>query len=87
MSKRSPKELRHRHSGSDGEADRLTAHRGLATWGERLVPLGDFHRATARSGRKLSAAEREAAAADYLALPEDPTAVEGQLAPPPQLLE
>ena len=38
---------------------RLIAHRGLATWGEKLVPLGDFHAAAQTKGRALSAAERE----------------------------
>ena len=56
---------------------RLTAHRGKATWGERLVPLGDFRRASAAAGLRLSAAERAAAAGDYLAERADPTPVEG----------
>jgi hypothetical protein len=38
--------------------DRLTAHRGLATQGEALVPLGDFHRAAGEHGRELSEEER-----------------------------
>ena len=56
---------------------RLIAHRGLATWGDRLVPLGDFRRASAAAGRRLSAAERAAATAAFLAAPADPTPVEG----------
>ncbi len=45
--------------------DRLTAHRGLATLGEKLVPLGDFHRAAESHGRALSAAERQRQIAVY----------------------
>ena len=56
---------------------KLTAHRGLATWGEDLVPLGDFHRATRESGRRLSHADRENARRSFLDLPPDPTPVEG----------
>jgi hypothetical protein len=55
----------------------LTRHRGLATWGERLVPLAEFHRAVERSGRPLSEAEREEAAAGYLAPRADGVPVEG----------
>jgi hypothetical protein len=58
----------------------LTAHRGLATWGERLVPLGEFRRAAARSGRALAEPERAAAAAALLAAPPDPAPVEGPFA-------
>ncbi len=69
---RAPKELR-----DDERRAKLTAHRGMATWGERLVPLGDFHRATERAGRVLDDAAREAEASRYLELPPDPTPVEG----------
>lgn len=66
---------------SDGEAqrsaDQLTAHRGMATWGERLVPLGSFRAATARAGRALADSERAAAAAAYAAPLDDPLPVEG----------
>lgn len=72
MSPRSPKDRRDRE-----RRDQLSAHRGLATWGERLVPLGEFHAATRRAGRELSAAERAAARRRYLAPPDDPTPVEG----------
>ena len=41
----------------------LTLHRGLATWGERLVPLADFRRAPAEAGLRLSPEERAAAVA------------------------
>jgi len=58
-------------------AEKLTAHRGMATWGERLVPLGEFKQATAQSGRNLSPIERAAATAEYLADRKDETPVEG----------
>ncbi len=58
----------------------LTRHRGLATWGERLVPLGEFRRAAAAAGRALPAAARMAAVADYLAPREDGVPVEGPFA-------
>ena len=57
--------------------ERLVAHRGLATWGERLVPLADFAAAAARAGRALAPAERDAAAAALLAPRADATPVEG----------
>ena len=59
------------------ERERLSAHRGKATWGERLVPLGEFRRAAEAAGRRLGAAERERAVAGYLAAEDDPTPVEG----------
>jgi hypothetical protein len=57
--------------------EKLTAHRGMATWGEKLVPLGDFRRAAAETGVKLSPEEREAALRTYRAPAGDPTPVEG----------
>jgi hypothetical protein len=59
------------------ERARLVAHRGLATWGERLVPLAEFRAAAAGSGRALAEPERAAARAAFLARPADPTPVEG----------
>ena len=59
------------------ERERLTAHRGLATWGERLVPLGQFREAVRAAGLALSPQEREAAKAAYRAGAPDPTPVEG----------
>ena len=56
---------------------KLTVHRGLATWGERLVPLGAFHAATAAAGRSLTLAERAAAEQAYLRSAPDATPVEG----------
>ncbi|MEM6454562.1 MAG: metallophosphoesterase family protein [Acidobacteriota bacterium] len=62
----------------DATRAKLTAHRGHATWGERLVPLGDFARETQRYGRRLDADGRDAAIADYLApRVDDATPVEG----------
>lgn len=74
MSRRSPKEIReHRRV----ERERLVAHRGKATWGERLVPLGEFRRATESAGRSLSEPDRRAAVAAFLETPPDGIAVEG----------
>jgi hypothetical protein len=58
-------------------AAKLSAHRGLATWGERLVPLGEFRDAVAEAGRRLSAAEREAAMARHRQPVDDEVPVEG----------
>src|SRR6185436_17489085 len=57
--------------------EKLTAHRGLATWGEKLVPLGCFREATEKAGLALSATEREAKVREFLAANSDPTPVEG----------
>jgi len=81
MTPRNPKELRHQHEQEIGQREqaraKLTAHRGMATWGERLVPLGDFQRAAAAVGHSLGAAARDEATQEFLAAPTDPTAVEG----------
>jgi len=47
--------------------EKLTAHRGKATWGERVVPLEDFRRASREAGRRLSDAERRRATQRHLA--------------------
>lgn len=75
MSNRPP----HSPSPENDEAARarLVAHRGLATWGERLVPLGDFRQAAAESGVAMPEAERQARREDFFTLPADPTPVEG----------
>ena len=73
MSRRTPKESRDKARG----AAKLTVHRGLATWGEKLVPLDDFRQATAEAGRRLSPAGRDRAVAGFLAAAPDPTPVEG----------
>lgn len=56
---------------------KLTVHRGLATWGEKLVPLERFRQAAAEAGRKLADGERESALRSYLAPEADPTPIEG----------
>jgi hypothetical protein len=56
---------------------KLTAHRGMATWGEKLVPIGDFRQAAAGAGLALSPEEREAAVLARTAGLTDPTPVEG----------
>lgn len=55
----------------------LTAHRGMATWGERLVPLGEFRRTTEVAGRRLSEAQRVAAKERFLGVADDSIPVEG----------
>ncbi len=57
--------------------EKLSAHRGLATWGEKLVPLGSFRAASDKAGIALSPAERELKAREFLAAGGDPTPVEG----------
>jgi hypothetical protein len=59
------------------DLDKLTAHRGLATWGETLVPLAAFRRAAAETGLALPPEEREAAVRAYAEALGDPTPVEG----------
>jgi Calcineurin-like phosphoesterase superfamily domain len=58
-------------------SSKLTVHRGLATWGEKLVPLSAFREAAARKGLALSDEERESALLAYAAGLDDPTPVEG----------
>lgn len=55
----------------------FTRHRGLATWGEKLVPLDRFRQATEEAGLRLSPAERAAALRSWKAPVDDPTPVEG----------
>lgn len=55
----------------------LARHRGMATWGERLVPLGEFRQAASVIGRRLTPAEQAAERARYLAPRADGTPVEG----------
>ena len=60
------------------ERARLVAHRGVATWGDRTVPLAEFRAAAAASGRELGAAERVAASSEWLSAAEpDRAPVEG----------
>ena len=53
------------------------AHKGMATWGERLVPLEDFRVATTRFGRTLSEEDRRSAVKEYLTPAHDASPVEG----------
>lgn len=48
-------------------AAQLTVHRGMATWGERLVPLGAFRDAAAKVGRRLRDTDRRAEMANHRA--------------------
>ncbi len=45
---------------------KLTAHRGQATWGEKLVPLERFRRAASEAGHQLDTKERAAAKERFL---------------------
>ena len=65
-----------RHASSEG-VDKLTAHRGMATWGDKLVPLGEFRRAVLEHGRQLDCDARSQAVGKFLAPGQDPTPVEG----------
>jgi hypothetical protein len=56
---------------------KLTAHRGMATWGEKLVPIGAFRAAATEAGLKLSPEERERSLRAYASGLDDPTPVEG----------
>ena len=56
---------------------KLTSHRGMATWGETLVPLGTFRKAAAEAGLQLSPEERAEALRSYREAVADPTPVEG----------
>ncbi len=57
--------------------EKLTAHRGMATWGEKLVPLAAFRKAAAERGLNLGPEKREAVLREYRAAGHDPTPVEG----------
>lgn len=74
MANRFPEDLEERKA---RERERLSVHRGLATWGERLVPLNEFRAAVAEAGRPLSPEERAAAVAAFQATAPDGVPVEG----------
>ncbi len=61
----------------DRSTDKLTVHRGLATWGEKLVPLDRFREAARQAGRQLSASERSRELESFTERRADPTPVEG----------
>jgi hypothetical protein len=69
-----------RHRLDPSQLAALTAHRGLATWGERLVPLGEFRAAAAAAGTRLDAGARQAARRRYRQPLPDETPVEGPFA-------
>ncbi len=69
--------------GSDRAAEaraRLAAHRGRATWGDRLVPLAEFRDAVAGAGLVLGESARRVAREALLAPRVDPSPVEGPFA-------
>ncbi|MEM8931262.1 MAG: metallophosphoesterase family protein [Acidobacteriota bacterium] len=57
--------------------DKLKAHRGKATWGEKLVPLGTFRSAVQQYGRVLDGEQRDAERRAFVEGRDDPTPVEG----------
>lgn len=59
------------------ERERLEAHRGLATLGQRLVPLDEFRQASADAGLRLTDAERRGARHRLLEIPPDGVPLEG----------
>jgi hypothetical protein len=56
---------------------KLKAHRGLATWGERLVPLHEFRAAVAAAGRTLGAEARSLSVREFTSGSDDGVAAEG----------
>ncbi len=64
----------------DPDMKDLVRHRGLATWGERLVPLERFRRASASAGRKLDERSRRAERIRFLGRPGDEVEIEGPYA-------
>lgn len=76
MSQRPPEDQTARERRAH-QANKLTAHRGLATWGERLVPLDEFRAAVTRFGRQLDPPSRDLAIAEFVSAGSDPTPLEG----------
>ena len=74
MSYRPPKDLDEQARQAKAK---LTAHHGMATWGERLVPLAAFREAVAGAGLRLDAESRAAALRSYTGGLRDATPVEG----------
>lgn len=74
MTTRDPKTIREFRSDTP-----LTSHRGLATWGERLVPLDEFRHAAAGVGRELTASARLTEMDLFLQKTPDGVPVEGPL--------
>lgn len=65
------------HPGTEDERARLTRHRGLATWGERLVPLERFGEEVARHGRVLDDAQRQRERGRFIGVGDDGIEREG----------
>ena len=63
--------------GTGDERERLTRHRGFATWGERLVPLERFGEEVARHGRSLSDSDRRAESRRFTTASHDGVEPEG----------
>ena len=76
MSRRIPEDPSVKQARAE-QRQKLQAHRGNATWGERVVPLEVFQEAVRQQGRALDPAGREQEKADYLRPRIDPTPVEG----------
>lgn len=72
MTTRDPKTIRE----SRGDTP-LTSHRGLATWGEKLVPLDEFRHAAAGVGRELTVSARLTETDLFLQKTSDGVPVEG----------
>ena len=65
--------MTHKRDSNPGLGD----HKGKATWGEKLVPLAHFRRATSLAGLRLDPVQRVQAVERFLGIPEDPTPIEG----------
>ncbi len=74
MSRRIPEDQTARRKRAKAK---LTSHRGLATLGEKLVPLGDFRRAVATHGVALDETQRRTAMDQYRAVTPDGLPIEG----------
>lgn len=72
-----PNVPRERDEDPTDERHRLSRHRGLATWGERLVPLERFREEVARHGRSLDEAERQTERERFTTAPADGVEKEG----------
>jgi hypothetical protein len=79
MSQRIPEDAdgKEQRARRDVAVDKLTAHRGMATWGERLVPLDEFRQAAQGFGRRLDEASRTRQRAAFLEPRADGVTVEG----------
>lgn len=78
MSQRFPEDQEQKdRRGKSQLTKKLSAHRGVATWGDRLVPLSDFRRVARSQGRELSAEDRGEALRNFLQPDEDKTPIEG----------